>query len=571
MTLTLSAVIIGLMLLVAIPLVVISVQIQKRETTRQQQEIANRVAQTVSTIVQDIQNNQGQLNPARKNDLRSGLIAGQISNGINLAASRALAQLQDKANNQQSLEAIIQANPQIQGLARFSPAGDLQESVWRSPEMKINAQSFTQSEVFDTARQGVNAQGAPFISQRNAPLITVAAPILEDNAVTGVLMAWVNAQSVWQSLTNLPVSKTGYLYIIDQNGQAVITPPQFSSAAPPAALQANIQARKTYTGLSGQQVIGRLSPIENTPWQAVIEIPTAEANASLHSLLIILGAILMFGLSLAIYVARLFSEWILQPIHTLRDSALKITRGDLSHRINLERNDELGVLAAAFNQMVSTLQETIEKLRQVSRQLLLAEEAERRRIAHEIHDELGQTLTALKFSLSMAMRSSPNDPNLIAARQMTSAAQEKARTLSHELRPSMLDDMGLLPTLEWYIDRLEQHANLAVSLDAKLDEDILSPEIKTTLYRLIVEALTNIRKHAQASSAEIILTQGPKRISLTITDDGQGFDTAILKQSHSLGIAGIRERVNLLRGEFLLKSQVGHGTGIAVTLPLERE
>jgi two-component system sensor histidine kinase DegS len=133
----------------------------------------------------------------------------------------------------------------------------------------------------------------------------------------------------------------------------------------------------------------------------------------------------------------------------------------------------------------------------------------------------------------------------------------------------MLDDMGLLPTLEWYIDRLEQHANLAVSLDAKLNEDALSPELKTTLYRLIIEALTNVRKHAQASSVEIILVQDAGHISLTITDDGQGFDTTILKQTHSLGIAGMRERVNLLRGEFLLKSQARHGTGIAVTLPVE--
>ncbi len=569
MTLTLSAVIIGLMLLVAVPLVVISVQIQKKETAREQQEIANRVAQTVSTIVQDIQNSQPQLDPARKSDPRSGLIAGQISNGINLAASRAVAQLQDSTQHNQPLNVIIRANPQIQGLARFSLDGYLQESAWRSPKVKINAQSFAQSEVFDTARQGVNAQGTPFISQYNAPLVTVAAPVLEEGAVTGVIMAWVDVKNVWQSLSDLPVGKTGYLYIIDQNEQAIITPPQFSAATPPAALQTTIQSKKAYPGLSGKQVIGRLSPIENTPWQAVIEIPTAEANASLRSLLIILGAILMFGLSLAIYVARLFSQWVLQPIHTLHDSALQITRGDLAHRINLTRNDELGVLANAFNQMVSTLQKTIEELRKVSRRLLSAEEAERRRIAHEIHDELGQTLTALKFSLSMATRSSPDDPNLIAARQMASAAQDKARTLSHELRPAMLDDIGLLPTLEWYIDRLEQHANLAVSLDANLNEDALSPELKTTLYRLVIEALTNVRKHAQASSVEIILVQNAGRISLTITDDGQGFDTAILRQIHSLGIAGMRERVNLLRGEFLLKSQAGHGTGIAVTLPIE--
>ncbi len=279
----------------------------------------------------------------------------------------------------------------------------------------------------------------------------------------------------------------------------------------------------------------------------------------------------MFGLSLAIYVARLFSRWVLQPIQTLEDSALRITQGDLSYRITLGRNDELGVLALAFNQMVDTLEETIDELRSVSLRLLSAEEAERRRIAHEIHDELGQTLTAFKFSISAAMRSNPDDPNLVAAKQMASEAQEKARTLSHELRPPMLDDMGLIPTLEWYIDRLEQRANLAISLDANLNENALPTELKTTLYRLITEALTNIRKHAQASSVNIILSEDKGRISLTITDDGRGFDTAILNQIHSLGIAGMQERVNLLRGKFLLKSQPGHGTEIAVILPVMRE
>jgi signal transduction histidine kinase len=219
--------------------------------------------------------------------------------------------------------------------------------------------------------------------------------------------------------------------------------------------------------------------------------------------------------------------------------------------------------------MVSTLQETIDKLRQVSRQLLSAEEAERRRIAHEIHDELGQTLTALKFSLSMAAKNAPNDPNLAAARQMASAAQKKARTLSHELRPAMLDDMGLLSTLEWYIDRLEQHANLAVSLDAKLNEDALSPELKTTLYRLIIEALTNVRKHAQASSVEIILVQDAGHISLTITDDGQGFNPNLPRGRHHVGLSSMRERIQGLGGSFTLATSPGQGTRITVTTPLK--
>jgi hypothetical protein len=212
--------------------------------------------------VQDIQNAPSQLNPARKTNLRSGLIAEQISNGINLAASRALAQLEDSIQNNQPLDDILQANPQLQGLARFSPAGKLQDNVWRAPELKANAQSFAQNEVFYAAQQGVNAQGAPFISRYNAPLVTVAAPIVKDNTVTGVLMAWVGVQNVWQSLTDLPVGKTGYLYIIDQTERPIITPAKFAAATPPAALQTNIQSKKTYFGLNKEKVMGRSSPVE---------------------------------------------------------------------------------------------------------------------------------------------------------------------------------------------------------------------------------------------------------------------------------------------------------------------
>ncbi|MFQ5575931.1 MAG: sensor histidine kinase [Anaerolineae bacterium] len=150
---------------------------------------------------------------------------------------------------------------------------------------------------------------------------------------------------------------------------------------------------------------------------------------------------------------------------------------------------------------------------------------------------------------------------------MATGAQEMARTLSHELRPAMLDDLGLLPTLNWYIDLFEQRANLAISLETNLDEAGLAPQLKTTLYRLVVEALVNIRKHAHASAVDISLVQHKRRLVLRITDDGRGFDTATLNQTQSLGIAGMRERVNLLQGDFELQSEPGRGTKITITLP----
>ncbi len=565
MSLTLSAVIIGLLLLVGLPMVFISVNLQRQESARERQAQANQIARIVAAIIQSVQTGQTQL-PATlmPNDPRVSFIAGQISNGLGLAETRVVSQIQIAAAGPSFLEDLLAQNAQIRGLALFDAAGRLTQTRWRTAAPPIETASFAQSNLIDLARQGFNAQDIQFIEGLNALTLLIAAPLPPSNKK--VILAWVDVRSIWQDLTNLKVGETGYLYIIDHNGQPIMTPAAFvADEIPP---QAAIKPGRAYWGLNGQRVSGWPAPIEGTSWQVVIEIPQAEANAGLRSLLIILGAILLFGLSLAISVARTFSRWLLQPIQTLHSSALKISRGDLSHQIKLERDDELGFLAGAFNQMVATLNNTINELRAVSLRLLSAEEAERQRIAREIHDELGQTLTALKFALLLAARKSADDENIRAAQKMATAAQEKARTLSHELRPAMLDDLGLKATLEWYVDRIEQRADLAISLEITIDEAALPSGIKTSLYRLVVEALTNIRKHAQAAAAEISLLQSGGLLHLTIADDGVGFNTETLRTTHSLGIAGMRERVNLLRGQFSIQSTVGAGAKIKITLPL---
>ncbi len=567
MTITLSLVIVSLLLLVGVPMVLISVQIQRRESDRAQQEITNQVARSIADIIQTIQTNQT-APPTNQTDPRIALVTSQITTGLNLAASRTLSQIKTTSQTDSTLDSLLAANPQIQGAVRYALDGTAQDSAWRSPDQALDPTRFAHTTSFEMARQGIGADDVLFISPNKAPALIVAGPIQSDGTIVGVVIVWVDAQSIWQSLTDLKVGETGYLYIINQEGKPIIVPAAVSPNAPTMPNPATTQSHNTYQGLSGKRVVGHVAPVENTPWQVVTEIPLAEANASLRSLLIILGAILLFGLSLATTTARIFSGWLLQPIQTLHQSALRISQGDLAHRIELDRDDELGFLASAFNQMVATLEKTIDNLRTVSRRLLSAEEAERQRIAHEIHDELGQTLTALRFSLSIATRSTPNNPAIEAAQKMAAEAQEKARTLSHELRPAMLDDLGLLATLEWYIDRVEQRDNLAISLDTSLNENALPTELKTTLYRLVVEALTNISKHAHASAVEIVLAQSESNLHLRILDDGQGFDTTSLRRNPSLGIAGMRERVNLLRGDFSIESQTGKGTTISIVLPL---
>jgi len=580
MMLTLSGVMIGMVLLVGSPLVFISVYLQQQEVAREQQKMVDQAAQTLAELLQGLQTNQLQISLADVNDPDVSFIISQITTVLNLTISRASAQVQEVVEEGESFETLFSRNPQIYGLQRFDLEGTLQDSLWRDQPL-VSDTLRPSAESLQLVQQGISTQDALFFTASHVPVLAVATPLMQAGQVEGLIITWTAVPGLWTYLTDLTIGETGYIYIIDQNGRLVSSPSPVSGQSP--ASTSTLSPTLTtagglsgpegrletgvYQGLNGEPVIGRLAPIENSPWRVVAEIPVAEANDRLRSLLIILSAILLFGVAVAISVARLFSRWLLQPIHVLHDSATRISEGDLAHRIALDREDELGFLASAFNQMVATLEQTINELRRVSLNLLSAQEVERRRIAREIHDELGQTLTALRLNLWMGLQKQPDNQILAAAHQQATAVQEKARTLSHELRPAMLDDLGLLPTLEWYIDRVEQRANLAIVLDTDLDEACLPSSIKTTLYRLVAEALTNITKHAQASVVEIKLTQEDQQLSLTISDDGLGFDTTRLEKTQSLGIAGMRERINLLHGDFLIQSKLGEGTQIAITLP----
>jgi len=558
MTITLSLVIVSLLLLVAVPIVLISVQLQRREADLAQQATADRLAQSLSDLVTAVQSGQSTLPPTIQSDPRIAIAATQITAELDKLVSETRRRIEQNPTDATALP----DTPNVLGVMTFSADGTLTLNRWRGVP-QLSPKLLTDDETFDVARRGTLAVTLMFGTDTAIPLLIFATPTAAGNVQVMV----VDATEAWQALASLTVGANGYLYITNRQGQPIIAP---TAENPPdaATVQTAIAQKTAYRGRLGSTVVGHSAAIKGTPWQVVIELPQAEANAGLRSLLIILGAILLFALALAITTARIFSGWILQPIKVLHASAERISRGELSHRISLERDDELGFLASAFNQMVATLEKTIDDLRTVSRRLLSAEEAERRRIAHEIHDELGQTLTALRFSLSMVAKNSPQSASLQAVQEMAAEAQEKARTLSHELRPAMLDDIGLIATLEWYIDRVEQRANLAIGLDAALDEQVIPIELKTTLYRLVVEALTNISKHAQASAAEISLHHSDGQLRLTITDDGCGFDAAALAGTPSLGIAGMRERVNLLRGKFSIESQPGSGTKIEVVLPV---
>jgi signal transduction histidine kinase len=214
-----------------------------------------------------------------------------------------------------------------------------------------------------------------------------------------------------------------------------------------------------------------------------------------------------------------------------------------------------------------------ERLRALSTELTQAQEAERTRIARELHDEAGQALTAVRLQLDYVASALPDDvPEPV--RQQVEDAQglvgrtlEEIRRISIDLRPSLLDDLGLAPALRWQCDRLSRHSNTRVGFASSQATRRLTPGVETSLYRVAQEALTNIARHAQATSVDVTLDYRHDHICLTITDNGRGFaeDSG---QGRGLGLLGMRERLGAVGGTLYIDSQADSGTTLHIEVPL---
>jgi PAS domain S-box-containing protein len=220
------------------------------------------------------------------------------------------------------------------------------------------------------------------------------------------------------------------------------------------------------------------------------------------------------------------------------------------------------------------LRESRARLEVLSRQLLAVQETERRHLAHELHDEIGQTLTAIKLNLQAAQDAETADARarLGEAIAIVGQAVEKVRHLSLDLRPSVLDDLGLEAALRWYTDRQIRRTGLAIRLDTDLGGRRLPADLETACFRVAQEALTNVARHAHASRVWIELQQRGAAVELAVRDDGVGFDPGEARRrtaaGASFGLLGMRERVELLGGKFAADSQPGHGSSIRARFPV---
>ena len=216
-----------------------------------------------------------------------------------------------------------------------------------------------------------------------------------------------------------------------------------------------------------------------------------------------------------------------------------------------------------------------ERLQVLSRRVVEVQEEERRHLARELHDEIGQVLSAIGVNLH-AVRgvcAAAAWPRLDECLGIVDRAVQQVRNLALDLRPSMLDDLGLAAALRWLVDRQAERAGLVAHFVVQSSGAQLSPDLATACYRVAQEALTNVVRHARARQVWVDLQQGEEEVYLVIRDDGVGFDPGEARQraarGESLGLLGIQERVGLLGGRVAVESEPGRGTTIRAQFPVE--
>lgn len=280
--------------------------------------------------------------------------------------------------------------------------------------------------------------------------------------------------------------------------------------------------------------------------------------------------------------AATFLTWILtRPILGLVQAAKAVEQEDFSQRVTRWANDEIGDLAEAFNAMTEALaraaQERAERDRlraEYVSAVIAAQEDERKRIARELHDGTSQTLTSLLVGLR-ALEASCDLPGVrrhtSELRKTVGQTLEEVHSLALQLRPSVLDDLGLPAAIERQVVDCRQRYHLEIDLAIHgLDNRRLPAEVETTLYRVVQEALTNVARHANASRVSVLLEGRSNAVRVIVEDDGSGFEPgAVSAERGHLGLYGMRERAELLGGTLEIESKPGKGTSIFVTIPLK--
>ena len=336
-------------------------------------------------------------------------------------------------------------------------------------------------------------------------------------------------------------------------------------------------------------------PIPGAPFHLVLEQPADEALELPTRLRGQLFGFMGIAFVVIMGVAWITTRHVVRPTEQLTAAAQRMARGDLESPIDVSAQDEVGRLSesletmrrqlrdarleiqSANRKLESRVKERTARLSEVIGKVISAQEEERQRLARELHDETAQTLGALSIALDRARdklgaAAPAAEAQILEARAINSRLLEEIHRLILNLRPQLLDDLGLAAAVRWYAETHLQGNGVKIDLDISEPRQRLSPHVEVAMFRVAQEAMNNILRHAGAANASIRLGFEDSQATLVASDDGRGFDVDGVLGSGtpvlSVGLIGMRERVALLNGDMLVRSSPGHGAEISIHIPL---
>jgi signal transduction histidine kinase len=324
-----------------------------------------------------------------------------------------------------------------------------------------------------------------------------------------------------------------------------------------------------------------VAPLRIAPWGVAIERQEKALLDLAAPWYLLIGSVTLLVV-MGLVLSRALSRSVVLPLRELSAQAERLQRGDLSSEIAVEGDLEIQVLASALDEARSRLALTLGELgalneeleekvhertlesRKLVWRLLDAGEEERRRIARELHDEISQLLTVVQISIEGL---DAECPGLDKARTVLTKAQKEIHRIIFDLRPSLLDDLGLATAIRWYAENYLAPKGVEVSL--QIEEGLrLAPEVEITVFRIYQEVVTNILRHSQADHASIELYATESKLVLMVEDNGRGFDPGT--GTGGAGIVGMRERADLVGARLRVESEPEAGASVVLEVPLER-
>jgi signal transduction histidine kinase len=280
-------------------------------------------------------------------------------------------------------------------------------------------------------------------------------------------------------------------------------------------------------------------------------------------------------LLLGLVIAYAWTSFLTNPVSQLSKAVRVIGKGDFEWKAPVWARDEIGDLGTAFNEMSAELQRKEIMREQLLAKIMSTQEDERKRISRELHDETSQALASLKVGLRLV--EDLTDPiqikeKLTELRTLVAQTLETVHQIAVELRPNLLDDVGLVAAIKGYVEEYSAKVKIKVDFHASnINEQHLSAELRMTVYRIVQEALTNIAKHAEASSVSVVLRSRDSSLVTIVEDNGKGFELNRVMDSHhdkKLGLFGMYERASLVGGRLTIESNPDVGTTVFFEVPV---